>query len=288
MGIQELELSAIARMAKKGMLPLGGNIAEMGAQQLHLSGRTDPVLFFLRNFSVDSVDSESLAQMANNGFAGELFKKSGFQYTSFDVAPSPYNTKFNLNVDALPDSHIGKYDLVTNFGTTEHVFDQVKCFRAIHDLTKIGGIMFHVLPLNIQHGLISYTTRFADLLVSANEYEIIEINYNQEQNLCPVPLNIVLCDYRYREGPKVKPDSMYQYYAVSIICRKISDKPFQLPLDVAEDVVWENRPVKREDFSKVASIPRHRQMLVEACGRELLRELAIRVGRRIGLNVPSG
>ena len=96
--------------------------------------------------------------MANNGFAGKLFTEAGFHYRSFDLAASPFNRRFDLNIDIVGEEDVGRYDLVTNFGTTEHVMDQMRAFRTIHDLAKVGGIIFHAMPINLNFPLCGCAT----------------------------------------------------------------------------------------------------------------------------------
>lgn len=44
----------------------------------------------------------------------------------------------DLNLPLTP-LKLGTFDLVTDFGTGEHVFDQAQVWRTIHELTKPGG-----------------------------------------------------------------------------------------------------------------------------------------------------
>jgi hypothetical protein len=39
----------------------------------------------------------------------------------------------------VPPEHKRKYHLVTNFGTTEHVANQIPAMKIIHDLTAIAA-----------------------------------------------------------------------------------------------------------------------------------------------------
>jgi len=67
------------------------------------------------------------------------------------------------------------FDLVTNAGTTEHIFDQARCWRTIHDLTAPGGHIFVEQPCEgyPDHGLYNlHPTFFRDLAV-ANRYEFL-------------------------------------------------------------------------------------------------------------------
>ena len=283
MGINVNELDAIVSLYEDGLLPHPGNIADMGAQQLHMTGQpVDRIRAFLRTFSPGQDFSDrKLAKLADNGYVGELLQYTDFHYCSFDLVSTPYNREFDFNTDAIDSEDKARYDLVTNFGTTEHVMDQVRSFRTIHDLTKVGGIMFHVLPINIEHGLLSYTTKFANLLVKANDYEVIEINYNQDPNFTPIQGDVMGRSYKYRSGPPVKTNSTYQMYGVSIIVRKRSDQEFQLPLDLIEefpaDISGESSKGGSSENEAVVA-PRPVEYIA---GRELLRELAVRIGRRL-------
>jgi hypothetical protein len=64
-------------------------------------------------------------------------------------------------------------ELVTNNGTSEHIFDQRSCFENAHRLCKVDGCMIHVLPFHpwVNHGFFNYNPiLFRDLAI-ANEYE---------------------------------------------------------------------------------------------------------------------
>ena len=52
----------------------------------------------------------------------------------------------DLNIHFVPADLQSKFDLVTNYGTTEHVLNQMLAMRSIHDLVKPGGLIHHDLP----------------------------------------------------------------------------------------------------------------------------------------------
>tara|TARA_Y100000004_G_C8773560_1_gene351794 strand:- start:50 stop:697 length:648 start_codon:yes stop_codon:yes gene_type:complete len=80
------------------------------------------------------------------------------------------------------------FDVITNFGTTEHVEsswpkDQYMAFKNIHDMCKVGGIMFHQVPkannwqgkaagLRADHCPYYYYEEFFEKLARLNKYEI--------------------------------------------------------------------------------------------------------------------
>lgn len=45
----------------------------------------------------------------------------------------------------------GPFDLITNFGTTEHVSEQEPCWRNIHNLLKVGGKLVSHTPCPPHH-----------------------------------------------------------------------------------------------------------------------------------------
>src|SRR5436305_1897732 len=68
-------------------------------------------------------DYDPVSGGRNGTFVGELFERAGMNYTSFDIADGYRTTIFDLNHTALPKSLQKKFDLVLNFGTTEHILN---------------------------------------------------------------------------------------------------------------------------------------------------------------------
>ncbi|MBN1688407.1 MAG: hypothetical protein JW893_04845 [Candidatus Omnitrophica bacterium] len=74
---------------------------------------------------------------------------------------------------------------MTNFGTTEHVGPfsaQYICFRNIHDWTKVGSLMIHLVPDAVElketavwksHGNDYYTQEFFENLAEKNGCKIL-------------------------------------------------------------------------------------------------------------------
>ena len=70
------------------------------------------------------------------------------------------------------------FDVVTDYGTLEHVTNQYQAFKNTHEITKIGGIMIHVLPLIDNwagHCRWYYNINFANKLAELCAYEKIEL-----------------------------------------------------------------------------------------------------------------
>jgi hypothetical protein len=100
----------------------------------------------------------------------------GHSYRSLDLSDPRADYAHDLSYP-LPD--IGKYDVVTNFGTTEHVFNIGQSFENIHNLLNVGGLQLHTLPAYgyIDHGFYNiHPCAYLDM-AKANEYEIVDFNY---------------------------------------------------------------------------------------------------------------
>lgn len=70
-------------------------------------------------------------------------------------------------------SDLGEFDIVTNFGSSEHVYDQEKCFRQFHERCKTNGLMVHAVPLCghwPKHSPFHHTQAFFAALAKSNLY----------------------------------------------------------------------------------------------------------------------
>ncbi len=92
-------------------------------------------------------------------------------YKAIDFHGTIFSIKKDLN---YPYSENTKYDVVTNFGTTEHIFNQYEVFKSIHSLVKTNGFMLHFLPYQgaYNHGFYNYNPTFFFDLGKANNYII--------------------------------------------------------------------------------------------------------------------
>lgn len=80
-----------------------------------------------------------------------------------------------INVGANTDALLDQFDLVTDFGTGEHIFDQAQVWHTIHDLTKPGGYIAFDRPSQGYGKHCFYLTTeclFRDL-AAANDYTVI-------------------------------------------------------------------------------------------------------------------
>jgi SAM-dependent methyltransferase len=155
----------------------GTTVLDIGTSELFCADDPDSLNRFLRHFGATPYSGDELDRMSNQAFASELFRRAGLRYQAVDITPSPHTIRIDLNAESLPFWRRGRYWMVINSGTTEHVLNQYNAFRLIHDATAVGGLMYHGVPMagELEHGFISYHPRFFHRLAEENGYEVLDI-----------------------------------------------------------------------------------------------------------------
>lgn len=184
-----ISLSMIEKMKGLGLFGKSHiSILDVGSSNLY-SASADGVKDFLASYGVAATPeveafAERLAKGSaydavtggtNGAFVGELFEKVGIKYNAIDIADGYRTTILDLNHDSAPPQFVDTFDLVLNFGTTEHLLNQYNAFKVMHDSTKVGGYIVNSLPCvgYSNHGYFTYTPRCLFDLAGYNEYEVI-------------------------------------------------------------------------------------------------------------------
>jgi SAM-dependent methyltransferase len=120
-----------------------------------------------------------------SGLYRDWYLEQGCQYTSVDWngrdGAVAWDMRYSLNVKT--DLGQEPFDLVTNFGFTEHVTEQEPVWRNIHDAVKVGGAVVCCLPFPYlgyekrnpnweRHGYWHPTIKWMEALSQANRYEV--------------------------------------------------------------------------------------------------------------------
>jgi hypothetical protein len=119
-------------------------------------------------------------------YADEFYKSLGFEeYSCIDL--SKENNAIEIDLSKALETPIGHYDLVTDFGTSEHVgsngaFDikaYYNCWKIKHDLCKNGGLIISENPEPgswPSHGFNYISQYFYVGLADKLDYTIIELS----------------------------------------------------------------------------------------------------------------
>lgn len=136
-----------AKFVKKLRLPTGFSVCELGDQWVTF---TEPHML-----------------------AKDFFEDIGCgKYVSVDG-----NGRGTVKHDLNKPLDLGQFDLVTDFGTGEHIFDQAQVWRTIHNLTKPGGYIAFDRPTQGYYTHCYYLVDpclYQDV-ARANGYEILQL-----------------------------------------------------------------------------------------------------------------
>ena len=165
------------------------SIFEIGEQNWYGDVSLKDLIKTINNYS-DSKNKEVLCKKINEiisliekgtdprNFAfdvAKLFYRAIFDYEEYkalDLQGTKQSINFDLNNEY---KDVKRYDVVTNIGTSEHVFNQLAVFKTIHNLVTTEGIIIHQLPGQgyYDHGFYNYQPTFFFDLAQANNYLIV-------------------------------------------------------------------------------------------------------------------
>jgi SAM-dependent methyltransferase len=177
MGLGPLFLKDFIALKRRGLLEGYRHIVEIGAQQINdrliASPELDEIiaLFGGTKPALTPVGAPRIRPSSPPGRM--LWTALGFHSQSLDIEDG--EICIDLNDGAVPEQYRGAFDIAINAGTTEHIANQGNAFAAIHDLVRVGGLMYHQVPAsgNIDHGFFGYQPKFFHRLAHANEYEMV-------------------------------------------------------------------------------------------------------------------
>jgi hypothetical protein len=252
MGTSLVDLQAILRPRKAGLLSNRFSIAEIGAQQLTAEVLRDPHIMAAyaeafgvspRSFGAAPSKSQEPGverQWADAPYTKDFWDWLGCPYVAIDYDKSPHIIPLDLNFDDVPEQHKGKYDLVTNSGTTEHVVNQLQAMKIIHDLPAPGGLMIHTVPTqgNADHAMFNYNPKFFFTLSRSCRYHINEMRFLFAAEGVPIPQNIV--EFVTRCEPERRPILNAHRVAdtyLLVIMQKREDIPFVPPIEIHGGVI---------------------------------------------------
>ena len=105
----------------------------------------------------------------------EFYKPSGYNIQSVDI----HGRNRALPIDLSKASNKKfQADLLTDFGTVEHVSDLYNALKNCHNWTKDFGLMIHANPKTGTyegHGVSFFTCEFWEWLAETNGYKLISV-----------------------------------------------------------------------------------------------------------------
>jgi hypothetical protein len=259
LGIGVGVVDLLIQLRAAGHLRPGCAVAELGAQQLASSYFQHPDRVTL----LRQLIAQPLPPVVNipppiqhptdvldrdAPMAEDFWRSLGFDYLAIDIDGSERSMAIDLNYDRIPPRLKGKFDLVTNFGTTEHAANQLNAFQVMHDLTAPKGLMIHLVPVQgyLNHGLINYNFKFFWMLARSNGYRFIDTEFYPETTYSDLPDNI---ENFLKEVNLSSRKRSYEWTSANAgmlaVLRKDFNIEFVAPIDVNTGSTTSNEALKK-------------------------------------------
>jgi len=193
MGLSKPSVEFTLRLYKEGFFKGFKSVIELGAQDFHFQPRQKLYELLQQKLDIDqgiivNEFNKALEKSTADDFHPDWFYHLlGFEmYRCIDADGRHDAFVWDLNFP-IPDEHKGKYDLVTDHGTSEHVFNVYQAFKNIHDLAHKSSVIIQMLPFqgHVDHGFFNFQPCFFEDLAFENDYEILKkavVIYHVEDN----------------------------------------------------------------------------------------------------------
>jgi SAM-dependent methyltransferase len=180
MGISAVMVHWFARLHKRGVFAGAESVVELCPQDI----MTTPDV--IRAVFGRLTGGDAAEDLLNDAFADgqpkpfgqrALYRRLGLRdYTSIDMFDARADWRLDLNQPCrLPR----RFSVVTNFGSSEHIFNIAQSFRTVHELLEPGGTALFVLPAfgDINHGFWNvHPTVYFDV-AEENGYTVEDLVY---------------------------------------------------------------------------------------------------------------
>jgi hypothetical protein len=110
----------------------------------------------------------------DNEIAKRFYQSLGVEHISIDLNGEDEALPIDLD-KPMPFILLNQFDVITNYGTIEHVNNQYQVFTNVHDMCKKGGLVNHIFPPRGHwpgHCRYYYSEDFVRGLAKACDYHI--------------------------------------------------------------------------------------------------------------------
>ncbi len=223
MGFSNLITRAVGSVAKEIISKPAPSVCDLGNQTLKNSKARAEVYQQL-----------GIAPSTTLTSTKDWYLSLGFaRYLAIDVNTERDAVAMDLNVDLGKHYNFREqFDLVTNNGTGEHVFNQYMVFKNAHDLCRVGGFMAHVLPFYrwVDHGFFNYNPNLFPCLANQNGYELRELWIASSDTEYLHKLDVANLGRNKGWRSKLNLDSWQSDPMLAAVFRKFKDAPFEIPI----------------------------------------------------------
>ena len=164
-----------------GHLKNSKNVFEIGSQELQLKKEDLKQLFDnagLKSNLVDEYPNINNWPERPRCSAKYIYESLGIkEYQCMDINSDYGAIVHDLNKPFEDKSKFNKFDIVTDHGSCEHVFNIAECYRTMHNLAKPGGYIIIAQAVWKGNGYFKFDESFFEGIAAANNYKIIFNSY---------------------------------------------------------------------------------------------------------------
>ena len=215
----------------------GASICSLGDQTIVIKENELRLIEQFVTTYADTFDkSKYAARLDERIHVAEIYRDAGFEYTSIDLNGRGGALPIDLNMWPNPNLPETTYDIVMNYGTTEHLANQINAFAIIHYLAKPGGLFLHHIPVLhfSAHAMIVVTPYFFLRLIDSNNYEILESEFRTHELSKAISFHHMPCLEFMRGFTEAMENSTLSGISW-LVLRKRGDGAYVPPLDIAAD-----------------------------------------------------
>jgi len=278
-----------------GHLKNSKSVLEIGSQELHLKKEDLKELFDNAGLKSDLVDKypnlnnwPEKPRCSSKYFYESLGIK---EYQCIDINADYGAIVHDLNKPFEDRSKFNKFDIVTDHGSCEHVFNIAECYRTMHNLAKPGGYIIISQAVWKGNGYFKFDESFFEGIAAANNYKIIFNSYvlstgnktiNGSEHQFHIPRN--------RELFNVLDFSKLKDLYISGVLQKTKEDKFKIPYqnklmrEVYNISGGFNRTYLKESMG-YTYIPASTLTVEEAPFRHLIKALIIKIRKIIRIRM---
>lgn len=167
------------RLHDRRAFPQGGALIDLGPQDIqvpraYLEARVRQQLGAEAATRAGAVYQGDAARRDAQADYYALFGIGEYSSADLDDDRATYKLDLNRAAEGLP-----QFDVVTDFGTAEHVYDIARVFETMHALLKPGGLALHVVPAFAfpNHGFYTPNPNLLVEFARANDYRLVDFSY---------------------------------------------------------------------------------------------------------------
>ena len=234
MGLGPAAIKLNLELWQRGFFTNIKTVVDMGSQELSLTPADFEEL--VRVAGVPNYRKKNFANLAHwPGYprcsSKPFYEMLGIEeYSCIDLGGQHGAIPLDLNMPLEDHSLYGQYDLVTDYGNNEHIFNTAEAYRTMHRLCKHQGSMIIQQVVYRGNGYYAYDPSFFEGIAAANNYKILFSSYvidgstpttSGSNNQFHVPLSRELLDLV--DWTKV------QEIGICYVMQKQSDSDFNYP-----------------------------------------------------------